>query len=264
MNQPDWSTLNAYVDGALEPAAAAAVADAAGADPRIAEQIALLYQLKGASHGAMPDAPAELAGALARCRSKPLLALAAVAATVFLVGTAIAVGLYRMHTPALSEDLLATARTLHEKWEEADRHRPADAPPAAVLAALSGFGQMPFVPDLESTELTIGHITVSKGPAGRVLQIGYRGNHGCHLSLFVLTHARLPEMRVRVAMGRERAYGWRVHDLGYLLFAEGMDESRLTLIADKVEQATRSRAPLDRQAEEQLAENKRESAPCRA
>jgi len=125
-------------------------------------------------------------------------------------------------------------------------------------------GKRRTVPDLESTELTIGHITVSNGPAGRILQIGYRGNHGCHLSLFVLTYARLPEMRVRVAMGRERAYGWRVDDLGYLLFAEGMDESRLTLIANKVEQATRSRTPLDRQAEEQLAENKRESAPCRA
>ena len=147
---------------------------------------------------------------------------------------------------------------------KADAGKSGDAAPTVVLAALSRFGQVPVVPDLESTELAIALVTVSNSPAGRVLQIGYRGNHGCYLSLFVFAHGGLPKSPVRVAIGNDRAYGWRVDDLGYLLFAKGMDETRLTLIADKVEQATRDHAPLDSLARQQLAENKRNSASCHA
>jgi hypothetical protein len=80
----------------------------------------------------------------------------------------------------------------------------------------------------------------------------------------VFANEELPKSTVEVVDGLDHAYGWRVNSLGYLLFAKGMDPTRLALIADKVEQATRTHAPLDRQAREQLAENKRNSASCHA
>ena len=69
---------------------------------------------------------------------------------------------------------------------------------------------------------------------------------------------------MQVSTGKQRAYGWRVGDLGYLLFAVGMDPNRLALIADEVEKATRAHAPLDAEARQQLADNKRHSTTCHA
>ncbi len=265
MRMPDWKTLSAYVDGELDPAAAAAVADAAGADAAIADEIALLYQLKGFSHGAAPEAPAGLADLMPkRRRTVWPMALAACIAAAVLLGAALWAATATMRSPVLPADLLATARSLHGNWLTADARGSADAPPAVLLTALSRFGQVPVVPDLESTELTIGLVTVAHGPGGPILQVGYRGHHGCHLSLFVFPDGRLPGTAALVATGKERAYGWRVADLGYLLFAVGMDQNRLALIAQKVEEATRDRAPLDAAARQQLAENKRHSVTCHA
>ncbi len=64
--------------------------------------------------------------------------------------------------------------------------------------------------------------------------------------------------------GGERAFGWQTNDLGYLLFATGMDGSRFDLIAQKVEQETRSHTPFDQRTREALAESKRTSAHCAA
>ena len=264
MTMPDWKTLNAYVDGELDPAAAAAVADAAGADAAVADEIALLYRLKGITHALAPEAPADLADLVPKRRRIWPAALAACIAAAMVAGTALWVALATVRTPALPSDLLVTARDLHDKWLAADAHGPTNVPPAVLLTALTRFGQTPVVPDLESTALAIGLVTVAHGPDGPVLQVGYRGHHGCHLSLFVFPDARLPRTAALAATGKERAYGWRVHDLGYLLFAVGMDQTRLALIAEKVEQATRARAPLDAAARQQLAENKRASVTCHA
>ena len=264
MRVPDWKTLSAYVDGELDPAAAAAVADAAGEDAAVAEQIALLYQLKGVSHAVAPEAPADLADLVPKPRRIWPMALAACIAATVLVGTALWVATATMRPPALPSDLLATARSLHGKWLTVDAGGPTNTPPVVLLTALSQFSQVPVVPDLESTELAIGLVSVAHGPDGPVLQVGYRGNHGCHLSLFVFPDARLPRTAVLVATRKERAYGWRVGDLSYLLFAVGMDENRLALIAAKVEEATRARAPLDAAARQQLAENKLRSVTCHA
>ncbi len=265
MRMPDWKTLSAYVDGELDSEAAAAVADAAGKDAAIADQIALLYQLKGSSHAAAPEAPACLADLMPkRRRSVWPMALAACVAVTVLLGAALWVAMATMRAPVLPADLLATARSLHGEWLAADARGSANAPPAVLLTALSSFGQVPVVPDLASTELAVGLVTVTHEPGGPVLQVGYRGHHGCHLSLFVFPDDRLPKTAAEVAIGTERAYGWRVADLGYLLFAVGMDDNRLALIADKVEQATRAHAPLDAAARQQLAENKRHSVTCHA
>ncbi len=264
MTQPTWSTLSAYVDGELDAAAAAAVADAAGRDAAVADQIALLYQLKGVSHGVAPEAPTGLKSLLPKPRRVWPAAVAAAAAALVLLTTAVWLSLSTARAPAMPPEVFDVARTLHTEWLNADAARPKELPSTVLLAALSQFGEVPVVPDLESTELAVGLVSVADGPKGRLLQIGYRGTHGCHLSLFVFADDGMPHSVVRVAAGLDRAYGWQANNLGYLLFARGMDESRLALIAEKVEQATRARAPLGNLARQELAENKRHSASCHA
>jgi hypothetical protein len=259
-----WRKLNAFVDGELDAREAADVANAAAHDTETADQISLLYSLKGGIHEAFPSAPDSLASVLAARRSRRLptavvaiLALAIAACVMLVAGPA--------DTPPEQpqNDLFASARALHDEWlvhEAADR---VDTPPV-VLAALSRFGRLPVVPDLESTGLTVGLVSVSDLAGARVLQIGYRGQHGCHLSLFVFPEERLPVAAFSISDRLERVHAWRIEDLGYLLFARGMDDSRFALIAEKVEHSTRIKAPLDERARQELAANKRDSARCKA
>ncbi len=264
MPAPGWTTLNAYVDGELDAPAAAAVAEAAGRDTEIADQIAALYALRGVSHDVLSDAPPDLSAVIPKRRVIWPAALAACIAAAIMVGTALWTMLPAARAPALPKDLITRARTLHADWLAAEARGTANTPPAVLLAALNTFGAVPVVPDLRSTELAIDLVKVAEGPEGRMLQVGYRGHHGCHLSLFAFVDRRMPKAVVRVDDGDARAYSWRVGDLGYLLFAVGMDQSRLALIADTVEQATRTHAPLGAEARQQLAQNKQHSTTCHA
>ena len=61
MRKPSWEELNAYVDGELDRAHAAEIADAAAGDPRLAGQIAQLMRAKsGVSLAAEAVAPESL------------------------------------------------------------------------------------------------------------------------------------------------------------------------------------------------------------
>ena len=263
--RPDWQALNAYVDGELSAADAAAVAEAAGEHRGVADEIALLYRLKGASHSSAGEIPADL-HSLLPARRRPRGALAALAVAAVL---ALCVGLWTLHAfpdrPGLPAAALSTARLLHGEWLERDEGAASmDVPPARVLVALSAFGQAPVIPDLAATGLAIEHFTDRDTGDGRVLQIGFRGHHGCHLSMFVFGHGAMPHSAVRVVDGRELAYGWQVRDLGYLLFAVGMDPGRFDLISREVESATRANQPLTGEDRERLAQNRRQAASCKA
>ncbi len=268
LSAPTWRTLSAYVDGELDASGAAAVADAAGTEPGVAAQIGLLFQLKGATHAALMPPPVDLdvAGLLRRKRrSRTLLPKAAAAAIVLLVITA-GVGWLslRPQHSTLPPDLLVTARTLHTDWLNAEAAGNAADPPATLIAALARFRQLPVIPDLESAKLTIERVSLAERPGGQVLQVGYEGTHGCHLSLFVFADAAMPSTLIQLDIGNERAYGWQVGNLGYMLFAKGMDGQRLDLIAHKVEQGTRTHAPFDGRTRQALEDSKRQSASCAA
>ncbi len=262
---PNWESLNAYVDGELDAPAAAAVAEAAGNDPAVADQIALLYRLKGVAHAVPPAAPADLT-ALLPAPARPRRHIHALAAATFMLIGLLALFAPRFlgEAPGLPPDVLATARHLHEKWLRAELTKPSEAPPAKVLAALAAFEQVPLIPDLAGTELEVDYFDDLRDTGRRLLQIGFRGQHGCHLSLFVLGDEKLPGTAVRVQDGAELAYGWQVGGLGYLLFAEGMDVGRFDLISREVEHATRVNQQLDAQERERLAQNRRDSASCHA
>lgn len=267
MRSPSWRTLNAYVDGALDASEAGAVATAAGNDPEIAEQIAALYRLKGVTRDAFAAAPADLAPiSLPRGRRWPGLARAAAAAVVLVAVLAAALTMSGPGTKpvqaTLPADLMATARNLHSDWLMADAAGVAEDSTATLIGALAHFRQLPTVPDLESAHLTITRVKFADRDPRPVLQVGYRGVHGCHLSLFVFAEADLPDAMAGLDIGNERAYGWQVNELGYLLFAVGMDRNMLDLIAQTVEQQTRTHAPFDGDTREALAEQKRHSSSC--
>jgi hypothetical protein len=160
--------------------------------------------------------------------------------------------------------ILASARALHERWLQTDMTGEVESTPV-VLAALTRFGRLPVVPDLESTGLEIATVGVfDEQPDSPMLQIGYRGHHGCHLSLFVVADRQLRLPVDPGATGREQSSAWQVGDLGYLLFAIGMDQSRFDLIAEKVEHATRTSAPFSVLDQQQLAANRQASTRCQA
>ncbi|MEJ1996431.1 MAG: hypothetical protein P8X75_14705 [Limibacillus sp.] len=104
----------------------------------------------------------------------------------------------------------------------------------------------------------------------------YRGTRGCKVTLFLVPNAEtlqesslqdsslLGEELTRTGEGTVLSYGWRHGAIGYLLLAEGMDEGRLGLIAEKLYEASRGIEILDQKARQQLAENRRRSAPCHA
>ena len=262
---PAWRKLNAYVDAELDQRDAAEVACAAGRDPGVAEQISLLYHVKCGVHEAFSSAPpADLASLMPP--PKPRIALKAVAAAAAVV---IAAGLFAFSvlrtdapTGAGQAEFMASARALHGQWLQHELSDRVDTPPV-VLAALTQFGRLPLVPDLESTGLSVALVSVADLSAGRVLQIGYRGHHGCHLSLFVVAGTSLSDAAIGDREALERSHAWQVDDMGYLLLARGMDTGRFTQIAEKVEHATRVGAPLDEEARQQLAENRLHSTSCK-
>lgn len=261
---PDWRTLNAYVDGELDARAAGAVAEAAGSDPAIAGEIASLYRLKGVTHDLFPPAPPDLALTLSRSARRRWrlagIAAAALVAAVALAALWAGLGSERRALPA---DVLTTARALHSEWLSTQSGEAGEESPT-LMSALGHFRQVPVVPDLESARLTITRVRLAEWAGGPVLQVGYRGIHGCRLSLFVFTTAEMPEAMVRVDEGLERAYGWRSNRLGYMLLARGMDRQMLDLIARKVEEETRTHTPFDEGTRNLLAVRKRQSESCTA
>src|SRR5687767_1636581 len=60
MKTPDWTDLNAYVDGELGPDAAAEIAACVAADPFVAAQVSTLARLKAATAAALNPPPAEV------------------------------------------------------------------------------------------------------------------------------------------------------------------------------------------------------------
>jgi len=263
--KPGWDKLNAYVDGELRPAEAEEISRAANLDPDIAGQIALLYHMKGSVQAALPSAPPDLDLPEAPKQGRIGVRFFAACISGLALLAMIAFSLIRTTAPTVVDQhaFMDTARYLHEQWLAKEKSQTTDTPPV-ILAALTRFGSLPVVPDLESTGLSIGLVSVSERREARILQIGYRGHHGCHLSLFVLRDGHPFDVALDDRKALERVRIWQVANLDYLLFSRGMDVRRFSLIAETVERATRAGAPLSDRDRQLLAENKRNSASCQA
>jgi anti-sigma factor RsiW len=265
VRQPDWQTLNAYVDGELSAAEAAEVARALADDRALADQVATLTRLKATVQD-MGEATEVTLPAPRRRHWRP----AAIAASL-----ALAIGLAASFVPWQGSDRPAwvvQARAGHEAWNM-DEDRPDAAPVAGgvVLAALGQLGPdgylKAYLPDLSAARLTLTRLETVPllNGRGEALHAGYRGTRGCKVSLLILADgAALPTALTRYDDRALRTYAWRTGGHGYLLVAEGMDEARLAMIAETVHRAILEHSPFNEETRTALRESRERSKPCLA
>ena len=259
---PSWEELNAYVDGELSATDAAAVARALADDNTLADAVATLSRLKAATQEGLEDFA--LPPALSVHRPWRKTAMAAALAAVMLIAAVVS---YRAwDTVPEPPAWLAAAWQAHDAWTQ----RAPTAPTAAldsgvVLAALHRIGPEAFLPDLRDARLTLSRLETIPLPsgAGEVVHAGYLGTRGCQVSLLILpSGGGLTAKLIRYDQGARRGYAWRGGQTGYLLFAEGMDEARLALLAETVHRASLERRPFDPTTRTALRESREHSAPC--
>ena len=260
----DRETLNAYVDGELDPAQAAEVAERISRNPALAREVATLTRLKGAASAAFDTSVfVPILTEPARPR-RWRTASAAAAAIVLLVATGLAV--WQEDRPA-SPVWLNAALLQHDTMAKAtatDRLQP------AALAVASNF--QPFIPDLAAARLqpvAAVPFLAGNGAATAGIAIHFRGTRGCKLSYFAFMLGTdettlgeaLALLDPRTTQGHE-GHAWRVGEIGYVLLARGMDTGRLSTLAEMIHAASRKHRPLDEAARSQLAQNRAASRPC--
>jgi len=247
--KPDFETLNAYVDGELEPPAAAAVARAAAEDTDIAAQVAKLHAMKAAVRNAYDTPPIitiypsrptlsrQVGGALAAG-----LAVAAVAGALWL-------GIAGFGQPAAPGKVFAAALGNHDHWTA----EPVKLQPIDVAA---GFP----LPDLLLSGLRVDVVETDVMLNGvPATHIGYVGHNGCHLSLYVLSMNDVVDVGNFVNDDLLHAESWRIGNTTYLAIARRMDPVRFTTISHALRLATEEGIPLDRRVRTALAKSHQ---PC--
>lgn len=255
---PSWETLNAYADGELSAAEAAAVARALADNREIAERVAALTRLKAAVAEGVETL--DIALPSPKCRRWRPFALAASLAAAMVLGT---IGLDRWQGAA-GPAWMASAWEVHRAWAEAPGP-PASLDSGTVLAAFARLGPKAYFPDLASAKLTLDRIGPLRlrGLAGEALHLAYRGTRGCRISLLVLSGAAALPVEMSVTKtGGAWSYAWRSGTHGYLLLAEGMDGARLALIAESLRHATLDNSPFGPEIRNALKESRKTSAPC--
>lgn len=258
--RPDVTQLNAYIDGELSAKDAAAVARAIANDRALADLVARLSRLKAATQEALAEERLTLSAPPAPRRAwRPALAVAA--ALLLFVAAGFAVD--QIARPG-APPWLDQAWKLHRAWAANDQAPDPAIESGVLLAGLTRLGPDALVPDLSAARLTIARLTIESGPDGRIAaHAGYRGNRGCHISLFILAAvAGLPTDLTPYDAADAHAYGWRVGGSGYLLLNEGMPSGRFGLIARSVHDATQKHAPLDAKTRTALARSRSASPPC--
>ena len=254
----DWEGLNAYVDGELDPAYAADVADHIASNPALARQAAALSGMKAALAD-MTETPVFDFGAPAtESRTwKRWLAIAASAAFI-LAASMIWIAQFNPATPAW----LSAAATVHESLAGQQTQT---SPQAEQIAAIAGF--RPYIPDLDAAKLNLygaAPFLISGSPDGLALQ--YTGTRGCRLT-YVAFHGEgfaLDESLRQISTGNLTGYGWRVGAIGYALLAQGMDPERLAVIAASIHTASRLHRPFDDTTRTRLARSRAASQACTA
>lgn len=254
----DWEALNAYVDGELEPAHAADIADRIAHDPALARQAAALTGMKAAL--AEPgDIPAfDFASKATEGRHRRRWLAIAASAAFILAASAFWATQFDPAAPTW----LTAAATAHDSLAA----QQTDAlPQAEQIAAIAGF--QPYIPDLAAAKLSLAAAApFAVGGSAGGLALQYTGTRGCRVTYVAFPGEgfALGENLARIESGDLTGYGWRVGAIGYALLAQGMDPNRLAVIAANVHASSRLHRPFDDAARTQLAQSRAESRACSA
>jgi anti-sigma factor RsiW len=251
-----FETLNAYVDGELDPGAAAEVARAVAEDAALARELSALSRLRSAVAESI-QVPS-LSVPAPRRRSGGMAVAASIALMAFIAGSILVAKLYE----APDTDWLARAWQVHRGWSVTE----ATARDGAKLHFTGYAEAMPeaYVPDLSASRLTLVHAdSVPFTGKRRALLAGYRGTRGCRISLLIFSaRSGLGDVLSSFRDGRDEGYGWRAGALGYVILSDGMDSNRFRLLAESVRNASREHLPFDNRTRMALRRSRDESAAC--
>ena len=251
-----WTTLNAYVDGELEPDQAAQVAAALAHDREAAAQVATLAKLRATVKAASPlPAPPPFALPRARPRAARWLPWAAAACLALLVGAA-SLGIGHRQAPGSS---LSAAVAAHQLWLA--QTMPGEAPRLGVELAGADAGALP---DLTLASLRLVHLSLD--PAGRRgggMLAGYVGPNGCRVGLWIApVEATLPLQPAAQDRDGLAIRAWRGERASYALLGRGIDPARLDGIAALVARITRDEPGIPREQVAALAEARSVGPAC--
>lgn len=257
--------VNAYVDGELSPGDDARVAQAIAQDPRLACRVAALSRVKMALSG-LADGPSERILIPSRHWSKAMLAVAASVGLLVAVASGILTGF--LHFGGDRQEWHQQAAAVHADWASVPAAPDAREVDANLYLASMGRLNLPVqAPDLTSAKLRLTYLKLYEAEADNpsALHLGYTGRRGCRLTLWVTAapgtlDTRLAEFRE----GKMRSFRWRQGKIAYALFATGMAETRFTLIAAKVHEATRKMRGFDEETRVALREVSGKAPPCAA
>lgn len=260
-DKPSWEELNAYVDGELAAVEAARVARAVADDAELAETVARLTRLKAVVQNDILEMPDIRLSTRSNSRWYGVAAasLAAVAAVALLA-------VFALRTGELDKGF-ERARAAHQSWAETrSENSLLSVSPAAYLAASQALGSGMYVPDLSAARLKVGRVArmAARGDSPVAVHVGYAGTRGCRISLWIAPAPRgMQQTPAPRGDQSDKAFSWRVGDLGYTMIASRMDDERFLLIVQAAFNATKTFSPPETEMRMALRRNRNASAPCK-
>jgi len=230
--RPDMATINAYVDGELETAQAAHVAQAIAADPQLASMVAKLHALKSAVGVAFINRDV-----IAVAHHKPLFSRASLlAAAACLVIAIMGSGLWYGFGQRSVNNVITQALLQHDNWL---LNPQVISPVPTTVSAL-------VTPDLTPAGLTLAGVQ-KKVPLGKTsaTRYAYVGTRGCKLSLFVSARDDVFAGLGDSARPDALIASWAVANRSFLLIARKMNHERFNVITKALEAATARAVALD-------------------
>lgn len=248
-----WEMLNAYVDGELEPAAAARVAAAIARDTALAARAATLSRLRAASRRIGPAEAAPpftpLPAAAPRFRRAP-----AIAATLLVVVALGGLWMGPMRPAAVHEAALGDAVAAHRQWLLHD----VPGHDSAVLAA-AGL-RTDGLPDLSAAAMRLVYVALDPRHRTGGMLAGYVGPNGCRVGIWIgPPMAGIPGRPLAADEADIAIRVWSEGRTGYAVMAKGIAPARLEQLTALVARAVRGPAPAP---EERLAESSGPPSSC--
>ncbi len=254
--------LNAYVDGALHHTEAADVAHRAASDPKIAERIAILSQIKAGVAGMVEDMvvidlPMPV---VMPSRQRPMfVAFGAVAAVVIAALSFFWLAGAPARPTGIALDTTIIANTDITLEHYVARHD----------AWIDGLAQASEAPvfDTRLQDLMaktglrlVDHALAPLDHAHEASHRGFVGPNGCRLSLFEAISAFSPTTPLNITIdGALLTATWVDDGQSFALIARQMDSVRFSTIATAVHDASRDHSSVDTEA---LASLTQARQPC--